>query len=202
MNLAADAISVVKRFATKSNVLVRHSYGTAVVARVNRALHATLNLNCIVLISGADTVPSGGHPIFVLPVFILRCLEPYLSRGFVRLAFSETTPPDLKHDCIAVNAKNDMYVCRCFYRQMEWATAMDWESIRCPFLILHGEDDKLVPIGKSGALYRTLTYHASKEVLSKSSFRHISNAGHQVHQEKAEDLRQILADFIHQNAHQ
>ena len=197
--MTSDAIAVVKHFATESNILLGHSYGTAVVARVNRALSASRNIDCIVLISGADSLPSGGHPIFMLPVFVLQCLEPYLSSEFVRLAFSESTAQELKQECIAVNAKNDTHVCRCFYRQMEWATPRDWECIRCPFLILHGEDDKLIPIRKSEALYRTLTFHASQEILSKSSFHRILYAGHQVHQEKAEDLRLLLADFIIQN---
>lgn len=180
-------------------MLVGHSYGTAVVARVNRALNETVNIEGIVLMSGADNLPSGGHPIFALPVFVLRCIEPYLSSEFVRLAFSESTPPELKQQCIAVNAKNDMFVCRCFYRQMDWATSRDWEYVKCPFLILHGEDDKLIPIQKSEALYRTLTYHAPQDVLSKSSFHPIPNAGHQIHQEKAEELARLLANFIIQN---
>lgn len=159
-------------------------------------MKSKFNIDGVVLISGADTLPSGGHPVFMLPVFILKCLEPHLSKEFVRLAFSTATSEQIKQESIAVNAKNDMYVCRCFYRQMEWATWRDWEGIGCPFMIIHGEDDKLVPIQKAVALHNLLQHRLPADILANSGFHTIRNAGHQIHQEKAEHVLHLLSDFI------
>lgn len=189
--LTEDAITIFKKYATKENILVGHSFGSSLVARVNRAVSRAHSVVGVVLIGTADHVSNGGHPVFRLPLFILRCLHSYLSAQFDKKAFSPKTSPFLKKKCKSVMIKNDMFIAQAFYRQLVWAASSDWSSITCPVLVIQGVHDQLTSPTKAISLFDT--HFAGVE---ESKLVLVHDAGHQVMQEKAEEVAQRMQEFF------
>jgi pimeloyl-ACP methyl ester carboxylesterase len=180
-------------FSSKTNVLVGHSYGTSVIARVNQALSSSVAIAGVVFIGTADHMQAGGHPIFLLPLPVLRCIEPIISAQFVKIAFSPRTSAEIRLKALSVNIKNDMRICQYFYRQYVWASDDDWRKLVCPTLIIQGADDAITPLVKAQSLHnRLLRWNPD----SRHLFVAISGGGHLVMQEKSAEVLRLVASFL------
>ena len=163
-SLLGDAVTIFEEHATAHNILVGHSYGTCQVARLCQHLQAKAKneisygnsamikeIRGAILLGSTLSMPSGGHPIFSLPVCILSLLQGYLSSSFIEMAHSPDCDPEVKKRAYEVSSRNDMAVVRDFYTQFEWAKEDDWKSLATiPTLICQGKDDKITPL--DGAL--------------------------------------------------
>ena len=85
--------------------VVGHSWGSHLVLQ----LAAAHDVTAIVLIGAAKSFPEG-LPIFYLPVFVLRWLQPSLTQAFLRMALCSTDPELWAQETEACNA-NPMYMC-------------------------------------------------------------------------------------------
>ena len=144
-SMLKDALVIVEKYATAMNILVGHSYGSSLVARLCHHYKQTKNdimyasIKGLILLGTTDSLPNGGHPIFQLPICLLNLIQSYLSNTFIELAFSPNTDKVIKMKSLAMSSSNKMYVCRAFYQQFEWATIDDWNSIiSFPILICQG----------------------------------------------------------------
>jgi pimeloyl-ACP methyl ester carboxylesterase len=117
-NLRADLHALVARFGSSPGgvVLVAHSAAcsTALSLAAGARPDATLKGLCLL---GGFAKPPGTHPVFHLPVALLRLLQPVLSSGFEALALHPTTragTTEAHRGVLAlaaeVNAANDMFM--------------------------------------------------------------------------------------------
>ena len=165
-----DALAIFRRYATKRNILVGHSFGSAIVGRLVGALHRNLNYADIdqkiigtVLLGTFKDCPLARHPIFFLPVFVLDTLQNALSAQFAELALSPKCDPEVKAWCCASSNMNQMHVAKSFYSNFGWATPTDWiELAKYPILICHGNDDLITPLLGASALHELLLLARSK----------------------------------------
>lgn len=197
-SLAEDAIYIVKTFASGRNILVGHSFGCAQAARVYRALQREVNIEGMILLSGAEHMPSKGHAVFTLPLLLLRCLEPVLSSQFMKLAYSPHASEETRRRGRATVPRNDMFVTKAFYRQSEWANAQDWRAINCPVLLISGEDDKITPLERAERLRSLLFSNINEDgkTCCVCELVVVKQAGHQVMLEKPEEVADAITRFL------
>ena len=72
-------------------LIIGHSYAPTIIIRCFSRHGIPTNIKgCMFLSSGIsgpmNPIPDGGHPIFRLPVVILQCLQPSLTKSFLKLA--------------------------------------------------------------------------------------------------------------------
>lgn len=224
-NLLLDAAAVLEFAGTENTVIISHSFGTTLAARLVQTPVGAKKIKSVVLMGTALTVPDGGHPIFKLPVFVLQWIQPQLSEGFIKVAFSPKTSKELKDKILSQSNHNDMKVCRSFYRNFKWAKESDWLALRpLPLLILHGEDDLLTPIAGAQALFDThfhgidTHFHgnshdqvndstndstgtnntSTSNKTNNKTFVIVPDAGHQLMQEKPEACSEAIVTFLKQ----
>lgn len=198
-NLLLDAIEVVKRYSTKTNILIGHSFGTTIVARIvkhfaNDKSEMSLypSIRCSVLLGTADHMPINRNNIFLLPVWVLELIHPWLSSGFADRAFSPSVDPEIKKQAMQFSGTNKMHVVKSFYNNILWADADIWEAlINTSTLILQGIDDKITPVEKAQRLFDE--YLCKNE---KSKLIRLADAGHQVMQEKPIIVISHMESFI------
>lgn len=197
-NLLLDAIAIFERYASTRNILLGHSFGSTIVGRIVHSYEVNgypshKAINGVVLLGTADEMKSGGNPIFLLPLWLLHILHPYLSHGFADRAFSPTVDPIIKQQALSQSGKNTMHVVQSFYRNYHWADETIWTSISSkPVLILQGEDDQLTLLRKAEALYTK--YIQGDNDLSKLVV--IPKAGHQLMQERPTEVIAEIELFI------
>ena len=93
---------------------------------------------------------------------------------------------------------NSMDVCKCFYTMSTWATEEDWKDVglNCPVLLLHGTDDHILSINGAKQLHARLTALASISMVTPPSFVEISDAAHQLCDERPEVVIQLIKTFL------
>uniref|UniRef100_A0A7S3XY53 Serine aminopeptidase S33 domain-containing protein n=1 Tax=Heterosigma akashiwo TaxID=2829 RepID=A0A7S3XY53_HETAK len=187
--LSADLLAIFNRYATEINVGVGHSFGSSLVMRLATQFTAK-NMEGIILLGSALSVPAGGSPIFKLPLCVLECLKPILSRQFKRMAFHSSTSDEIKSRS-AVD--NPMYVAKSFYSQLVWVKKEAIVNLIIPALILHGESDRIITVQNAVALNSTL---------SNSDIHIIKNASHQVMEEKTGEVAALIEKFINEKIFQ
>lgn len=129
-NLLLDFIEIWQRFSTAKNIIIGHSFGTALAAKFYRYLVAKLETDIsqllgTILLGTTSSLPSGGHPIFYLPVWILDLMQESLSKSFAELAFSQNTDSKIISTSRQTSSQNKMYVCKSFYSNFVWADEDD-----------------------------------------------------------------------------
>lgn len=173
--------------------LAAHSYAVSQTIHLFQRLTPLQNsrIKGIFLISGglvggpSPLLKDGGHWIFRLPMPVLRRLQPTLSEAFVTAAIHD---PELREKALEISKKNDMKMCRAFYRQQKWATVEDALSIKSvPALVIHGEQDQIMPLAAGKHLH---------DSLPKSEFCVVPDASHQVFEEKAPEVAKMIWWFI------
>ena len=201
-NLFLDALEIFKRYKSMHNILIGHSFGTTLVARIihryaSANLTTELHVDGIILLGTTDSLPKGGRPIFILPVFILEILHPMLSAGFADRALSPSIDPKLKVKILSVSGQNSMHVVRSYYRNFEWASPEIWQALanyNRPILQVHGIDDKLLTHENSKIMFEKYFQN-----VPKSQFVTIEHAAHQLMQEKPAELNSMIESFINNN---
>ena len=197
-NLLLDAIEIFLKYATSKNILVGHSFGTTIVARIVHYFQINPSkltngaaIVAAILLGTADDMPSRRWSILALPVLVLEWLHPILSAHFADKAFSPSVDPEIKKDAMKLSGTNEMHVVRSFYVNCEWATPEIWQSCfeMLPVLIVQGLDDKITPIEKAQALSQMFPQSQSQLVV-------IDKVGHQLMQENPTAVIDCINTFI------
>ena len=193
-NMLADLRVIFDRYRGRSNVLCAHSYGSALAMRLAAQLAAEGDgsvIGGIALLGTAAEFPGGTPAVFFLPEWLLRCLQPAMSRAFVRMAFADTpSSQNLREAALASSNRNPMYMCKAFYRQARWASPREIGTVATRVLIIAGADDGITPASGGKELERHL--------LSATSVRLelVEQAGHQMMQEQPGRVNALLSDFF------
>lgn len=187
--LQADLVSVFERSKSDTNFIVAHSYGTSQALKLCSQMREETKrtVKGIILISGAMGLPGGGHPIMILPCFLLNWIQPSLSSAFVRAAFHESAPPFLLERALRRSNSNPMYMCKNFYRQTEWFRIEDAATIAVKALVIHGKDDKVLSADHSRIM---------ADVLPHAELRLIERSSHQVVEEKPDETAAAIQTFV------
>ena len=155
----------------------------------------------IVLLGSAYELPNGGHPIFKLPVCILSLLSSYLSKQFVKIAFSKKTTDTIKAISSSISGKNDMTICKYFYTQFEWVTSSEWEAL-CAYdvLLLQGKEDMITTEDNCNELYHFLKNKNTSSIIiindNRILYNVIEDSGHMILLEKADVVTNSIVDFL------
>jgi len=194
MDLETISRSILDNDSNVPLFLVGHSYGVSqIIQLINKFSPVEIaRVKGAVFISGAlkdgpgALAKDGGHWIFkYLPMFLLRRMQPWLSEQFVHSAFFDKK---LHKSAIEVSNRNDMAMCKAFYRQQKSATVEDAQKLKnMPTLVIHGKEDMIFPIDVGDHLNQSL---------SDSEFCIIPDASHQVFEEKYEEVAEVMWKFI------
>lgn len=174
-------------------VIIGHSYAPTIIIRFFHRHGIPTNIKgCVFLSSGisgpVNPIPDGGHPIFRLPVVILRCLQPSLTKSFLQLAYHPKTSPSLIEEASKSNNGNNMYMAKAYHRHHQWATNDECTALHgVPVLVLHGKDDKILPL--EAGMYLADVVHATRIIT-------VDETSHQVMEEKPKDVAQHIVTFI------
>lgn len=182
----ADLFAIYKRYASAVNFAVGHSYGCSLVMSLT-AVGSVKHLHGIIILGGT---PSFECPyIFKLPLWVLNCLQGFLSRKFVKMAYVNSSNDLLTQKRILNCNKNPMFMCKAFYQQIKWAKIDSIRSIPNPALVIHGEKDQVIPLQQGEKL---------SKLLPMSTFKVVKNAGHQLMEEHPDEVACIINAFLHE----
>ena len=196
--LLLDAIEVFKLFSTNKSILIGHSFGTSILAKLCYNFDLQNSISGLILLGTAWKVPDGGHPIFALPEFILECIRPQLNYEFSKLAYSPETSEESKILFNSLKPENDMHVVRSFYQQLKWATESEWCSIKnFPVLIIQGKDDNITTMENALKLYEEIFNSNDRNInCVRSSFKSLEAAGHMLMLEKSNIVSDYIVEFV------
>jgi pimeloyl-ACP methyl ester carboxylesterase len=184
---------------TRPTLLLGHSYAPTIILRYLAQKNQQQSCCCVracILVStaihgGPLPLPDGGHPIFQLPVFLLRCLQPLLTKSFLQMAFDSSADPALIEAARVFSNNNDMAMCQSYHKHLQFATQK--EAIAAakslPVLILHGVSDGIIP--KEGG------QHLADCLGENALFMLVDRASHQVLEERPIQVAAALKTFIH-----
>lgn len=183
-------------------VLVGHSYAPTILLRYlnrhsskNDTKHPNKICGLILLSSALKGGPlkmtnhDGGHPIFYLPVCLLNCLEPTMTREFMTMAYHEETDDSLKSEAQQANSANDMGVAKAYHRHHQWASVAEAQAaaLHLPTLVIHGKSDGVVPL--------TGGQHLS-DVVKADEFLVVEKASHQVMEEQPKEVAKAMQQYL------
>jgi len=141
----------------------------------------------IILLSGSMPGRDGGHPIMMLPCFLLNWLQPILSNAFREKAYAAGTDSAILDKSLERSSCNPMNVCKYFYVQSKWATMQECKGVTCKALVVHGSADQILPIEQG----RTLA-----AALPSSEFVEVQGCSHQIMEERPMELADIMTRFM------
>jgi pimeloyl-ACP methyl ester carboxylesterase len=174
-------------------ILIGHSYAPTIFMRYLHRKQSNNNIKGCILLStaihgGPLRVPDGGHPVFRLPVFILECVQPSLTKSFLQLAYHPNCDPALLEAAKDANNSNSMFVAKAYHRHHQFATVEEAKALQhLPVLILHGQDDGIVPVEGGGQ-------HVADVVQTNCVV--ISGASHQVMEERPKEVAEAMSRFL------
>ena len=204
-NLFLDAYAILNKYTTEKNVLLGHSFGSALIARLVKRLQeerisrvTNVNISSCVLIGTAFKMPDGAHPVFMLPEALLSCLQPAMNEEAVRQALSLRSyeNDELKTMSYKYGISNDMATVKAFFQQLKWATEEEWSSLKhVPVLVLQGKEDQITNVDNALLLYERII--ATEEYRGRlSSFKIIPDAGHMVMYEQPSLTNSFIVEFL------
>ena len=124
--------------------IVAHSYGTSQVIKLVNSMSLYQNsssVDGIVLLGSAlgdgpcDAISDGGHILFKLPIFLLRWMQPSMTKTFVDAAYFIDSEQSLKDKATTFCNQNDMAMVKAFYRQVKWSTSIDAMNVKVSFCL-------------------------------------------------------------------
>jgi pimeloyl-ACP methyl ester carboxylesterase len=198
----ADLLALFDQQKTAHNILIGHSFGASQVVRLAKERKA--KVDGVVLVASA-ILPNGGHPIFFLPDFALRWLQPRLSKAFLKMALHPQTlegktaaQKELIRIATARSGSNSMRVAKSFYRQIKFMKEEEVRSLNgnLPVLVLCGSDDPLGTIPMAETLLSWLLLRDIKTEHGKASLEIVGPAAHQVMEEQPQQVNAILSSFF------
>lgn len=170
-------------------VVIGHSYAVTTIIRM---LHQQENIAACIFLSSAlkgGPVPlhDGGHPIFKLPIFLLRCLQPLLTKEFIRLAYHPEADCALLEASKDADNANDMGMCKAYHCHHDWATVEEAKSnIHVPCLVIHGRADKIIPMAGGQHLAD----------ITQAKLLIMEHASHQVMEEQEGQVAEAIWEFL------
>ncbi len=164
-----DLMSLVQMVAQTENqplFILGHSYAPNwiykfILQQEENLSMQQIKLSGIIIVSSGLYNPKyqmqkGGPALFRSPLWLLKCLQPILTKIFLRLGFARVThseKPQLIQDAKSANNRNDMNIVRQYYQAHDWLQDLAdvqkyyYERRICrPPLILHGIQDEVIPI--------------------------------------------------------
>lgn len=146
--LVADQLAIFQRFDTEQNILIAHSFGTALTLSTLAKLREQNSLNTVaaVLLLGTQLQsPKGRSPLLKLPVWILELLRPLLAKGFRDAAWHPHTDRALVAYEEKLTERNKLHVFKALLSQTHWIPEAQLAQLNVPVQILSGEGDRLTP---------------------------------------------------------
>lgn len=118
--------------------IVGHSHACSQLIHVCNKLEGRISrVRGLVMLSGAlrdgpcNNAQDGGHWIFkYIPLFALRWMQKGLSRSFFEAAVHPANREKLRQTCLDVSNRNDMKMCRAYYRQQVYADSLDAANLK------------------------------------------------------------------------
>lgn len=188
----------------RHTVAVGHSYGPSLILRLlanpNNSLSEYQTAGLILVGTAVRPVPNdpsffpdGGLPIFFLPVWILWCLQYFMTLQFTRMAI-HPKHQWLRQACMADSNSNSCFMIRSFYRQTKWATVDDLLAVAgtptVPVLVVHGVDDGVIPLTYAQDLVNKVP---------KGTLCAVDEASHLVMIEQADNVATLTLDYLTKN---
>jgi abhydrolase domain-containing protein 8 len=192
---ALDLVAILEKFVQDKSlptVVIGHSYAATVIIRMLAQQKEESSVAACIFLSSAlkgGPVPlhNGGHLIFKLPAVALKCLQPLLTKEFIRLAYHPEADPALLETSKNADNANDMYMCKAYHGHHDWATVEEATSnIRVSCLVIHGREDKVIPV-EGGQ-------HLADIV--KGKLLMVERASHQVMEEQPEQVAEAVWEFL------
>lgn len=174
-------------------MLVAHSYAPTILIRYLHRHGVPSNVKGCVFLSSAmsgeaNPIPNGGHGIFKLPIFVLDCLQPTMTKGFLDMAYHPKTDPKLVELASSANSGNNMYMAKAYHTHHEWATREECSNLDdLPVLVLHGKDDKVLPAQAGEYL---------ADVVKAKQFILVEDTSHQLMEEKPKEVARHIVEFM------
>lgn len=174
-------------------VLIAHSYAPTIIIRHMHRHGTPSNVKGFVFLSSgmsgdANPIRDGGHPIFRLPIIVLRFLQPSMTKSFLEAAYHPKTTGELIEEASKSNSGNDMYMAKAYHTHHQWATKDECAALHgLPVLGLHGRDDKILPAEAGQQL---------ADFIKAKNFVKLEDTSHQVMEEKPMDVAQHIAAFM------
>jgi pimeloyl-ACP methyl ester carboxylesterase len=141
----------------------------------------------LILLSAARQFPEG-HPVFFLPSCALWCLQPMLSKALVSAVFTSEADPELLKEMRASSGRNDMYMCKAYYRQIKNLPEEDIRRVPTRALVVHGSLDGIVSAEEAEALASELS--GSGELMT------LEDVSHNLMLERPDLVVNLVRDFV------
>lgn len=152
-----DLQSLFCKFANTKNILIGHSYGGALATSL--AIDHQDRVNALILIAPLPCTPVQHSPsIYLLPAFALELLRPWLELQFQHLAFDRHAPPALLKEELEAGKMNPLYVIQAMVNDMKVIPRIDITMLTIPVLLIHGEQDGIVPVSSQHDFYHFLPH--------------------------------------------
>lgn len=172
-------------------VWVAHSYGSTLLLHLPSKHPRPRG---VVWLSTAIRNPAlphadGGHFIMRLPVFLLNCLQRFLTNEFIRMAV-HPSHPDVQELIRHGSLQNDMGTAQQLHANTQWATVEDLQSSpiqHVPALVLHGVQDRIIPV--------ECAQHLANH-LSNSKLVLLEDTSHMVMLERPTDVAKEIMLFL------
>ncbi len=129
--------------------IVAHSHGVSQAIKLvvdYLSPSESSKIKGLILIGGAlkdgpasAQTQDGGHWIFrYIPMFLLRKMQPSLSKSFIEAAVHPSNLDRLRRSgALDISDKNDMAMCKAFYRQQKYATAAQASNVKVRIFVQH-----------------------------------------------------------------
>lgn len=205
-SLLADAVVVYRKYSTKCNIIVGHSFGTCIATWIAKedaqnnvssidGKHS--RISAVILLGTALSAES--VPIFNWPLLFLRCLSNVLASEGTKVLLSPDASEELKAEVLRANKANDMFVVKAFWSQFKWASSEDFLHLnQYPLMIIQSSDDVLTPTAKGKALYDFLQQNRTAVSSSDDSmvFHEVQGSGHLMMLEQPVEISRLINGFI------
>lgn len=183
------------RASTRHNYVVGHSFGCVLVSRLATSDVARDGIAGVALMGAAYDKPSGtAHPVFRLPVMVLKWLQPKMNAAFVQTAFHPDTRKEVIERECKKTANNQMHMVKAFHRQIEWQCQDAFKQLRVPVVVIAGAADQLTPVEQGEKVVHAVN-EASNGV-NNATLCVIEKGGHQMMAEAPDDVNHVLAGLI------
>ncbi|TBU87991.1 alpha/beta fold hydrolase [Stutzerimonas kirkiae] len=186
--LVADQLAILRRFAGERNVLVAHSFGTALTLSALQRLPTEPARPAIdgVLLLGTQLQVPLRSDLLRLPAWVLELIRPLLAKGFRQAAWHPASDPELVAYEDALTRRNALHVFKALLNQGRWIPE-DIGPLGARVRVLAGEADRVTPAEGAWAL---------AERLQGEHFEVLSGAGHQLMLERPDAVLEHLLALL------
>jgi len=178
---------------SRPTILLGHSYAPTIIMRYLCQNDDSRVKACIFLstaiIGGPLPITNGGHPLFGLPVPVLKCIQPWLTKEFLKMAFDPSADAALVEASRVASNKNSMCICKWYQKHHQFAILEEAKAVsHLPVLIMHGVSDGIIP--KEGG------QHLADSIGEYAAFKIIEMASHQVMEERPDEVAKEVMAFV------